>query len=209
MYSCQDLCAEQTENKKIDNTLCVYELLTDYGNSGLCQNLLDGYVKPKISPFFTELYTVLTLKLFFHKDLQIMNFALMQTKHQQNELTQSMVLCQWACGRGSNKRGLTQTNSLKSSKSSLHEIARDSGRAIGGSPILSGQIMRKSEEGLIICPWGGTRHSTTALLFLSSAPRRALNQSDGPTGSAAQRANQSQSNQSNCYCVSLHPLLTG
>lgn len=93
----------------------------------------------------------------------------MQTKHQQNELTQSMVLCQWACVRGSNKRGLTQTNSLKSSKSSLHEIARDSGRAIGRSPILSGQIMRKSEEGLIICPWGHqTLYYSTIILEFST-----------------------------------------
>lgn len=113
---------------------------------------------------FRGLYTVLTLQLLFHKDLQIMNFALMQTKHQQNELT---VLCQWACGGGLNKRGLSQTNSLKSSKSSLHEIARDSGRAIG-SPILSGQIMRKS-EGLIICPWGHqTLYYSTIVLEFST-----------------------------------------
>ncbi len=130
--------------------------------------------------FFRELYTVLTLKLFFHKDLQITNFALMQTKHQQNELAQTTVLCQWACGRGSNKRGLTQTNSLKSSKSSLHEIARDSGRAIGGSLVLSGQIMRKSEEGLIICPWGHQTlyYSTIVLEFStteSSQPIRRAN----------------------------------
>lgn len=103
----------------------------------------------------------------------------MQTKHQQND-SKSTVLCQWACGRGSNKRGLTQTNSLKSSKSSLHEITRDTGHAMGGSPILSGQIMRKSEEGLIICPWGHQTlyYSTIVLEFStteSSQPIRRAN----------------------------------
>lgn len=83
--------------------------------------------------------------------------------------SKSTVLCQWACGGGLNKRGLSQTNSLKSSKSSLHEIARDSGRAIGRSPILSGQIMRKSEEGLIICPWGHqTLYYSTIVLEFST-----------------------------------------
>lgn len=94
----------------------------------------------------------------------------MQTKHHQNERTQRAQFCvMWACGRGLNKRGLSQTNSMKSSKSSPHEIARDSGRAIGRSPILSGQIMRKSEEGLIICPWGHqTLYYSTIVLEFST-----------------------------------------
>lgn len=42
---------------------------------------------------FKLLYTVLPLQLLFRKDLQIMNFALMQTKHHQNEQTQRVQFC--------------------------------------------------------------------------------------------------------------------
>ncbi len=52
MYSCQDW------NRKIDNTMCIYELLTDYENIGFCWNLLDGHIKPKISPFLGNIYSI-------------------------------------------------------------------------------------------------------------------------------------------------------
>lgn len=114
--------------------------------------------------------------------------------------SKSTVLCQWACGRGSNKRGLTQTNSMKSSKSSFHEIARDSGHAIGGSPILSGQIMRKSEEGLIICPWGHqTLYYSTIVLEFSTT------ESSQPIRWALEGALTNHSlcmSLQNCHCVS-------
>lgn len=68
--------------------------------------------------------------------------------------SEDTILCWWAYGRGSHKRRLPQTNSLKSSKSSPHEITWDSACAISGSPILSGKIKRKNKEGQLICPWG-------------------------------------------------------
>lgn len=66
--------------------------------------------------------------------------------------SEDTILCQWAYGRGADKR--PQTNSLKSSKSSPHEITWDSACAISGSPILSEKIKRKNKEGQLICPWG-------------------------------------------------------